>query len=50
MLEANLDLFKIPVNRIELNHPFVDGKFNIGRHSLVREDMSKWVDTKIWGY
>lgn len=50
MLEANLDLFKIPVERIDLNHPFSDGLFNRGRHSLVREDMSKWVDTKIWGY
>jgi hypothetical protein len=50
MLEANLKLFNTPVERIDLNHPFNDGKFNIGRHSLVRDDMSKWVDTKIWGY
>ena len=50
MLEANLNIFKVPVEKIELNHPFTDGKFNIGRHSLVREDMSKWVNTKIWGY
>jgi hypothetical protein len=50
MLEAQLKLFNIPVERIDINHPFQDGKFNIGRHSLVRSDMDKWVDIKIWGY
>jgi hypothetical protein len=50
MLEAQLDLFKVAVERIDIDHPFVDGKFNIGRHSIIRNDMSKWVDTKIWGY
>lgn len=50
MLEAQLQHFGIPVERIDIDHPFVDGKFNIGRHSLVRDDMEKWVDTKIWGY
>ena len=23
---------------------------DIGKHSLVREDMDRWVDIKIWGY
>lgn len=50
MLEAQLNHFGIPVERIDIDHPFVDGKFNRGRHSLIREDMDKWVDTKIWGY
>ena len=50
MLEAQLQHFGIPVERIDIDHPFVDGKFNIGRHSLIRDDMSNWVDTKIWGY
>lgn len=50
MLEAQLKMFNIPIERIDINHPFHDGKFNIGRHSLVRSDMDKWVDIKIWGY
>ena len=50
MLEAQLKMFDIPVERIDINHPFQDGKYNIGRHSLIRNDMDKWVDTKIWGY
>jgi hypothetical protein len=50
MLEANLKHFGISFERIDINHPFVDGKFNIGKHSLIREDMDVWVDTKIWGY
>jgi hypothetical protein len=50
MLEAQLKLFNIPVERIDINHPFQDGRFNIGRHSLIRSDMDKWVDIKIWGY
>lgn len=50
MLEAQLQLFKIPYQRIDIDHPFVDGKFNIGKHSIIRDDMDKWVDLKIWGY
>lgn len=50
MLQAQLNKFSIPVEKIDLNHPFVDGRFNRGRHSLIREDMSEWVDIKIWGY
>jgi hypothetical protein len=50
MLEAQLKLFGIPIERIDLNHPFEDGKYNIGRHSIIRNDMEKWVDPKIWGY
>ena len=50
MLEANLKTFGIEVVKIDINHPFQDGKFNIGRHSIIREDMHEWVNTKIWGY
>ena len=50
MLEAQLKMFGVPVLRIDIDHPFQDGKYNIGRHSLIRNDMDKWVDTKIWGY
>jgi hypothetical protein len=50
MLQEQLTRNSIPVERIDINHPFTDGKFNIGKHSLVREDMDKWVDIKIWGY
>jgi hypothetical protein len=50
MLHEQLLRNSIPVERIDINHPFVDGKFNIGKHSLVRDDMNKWVDIKIWGY
>lgn len=50
MLEAQLKMFDITVERIDINHPFQDGKYNIGRHSLIRNDMYKWVDPKIWGY
>ena len=50
MLEAQLRHFDVPIERIDIEHPFSDGKFNIGQHSLVRDDMDKWVDTKIWGY
>lgn len=50
MLEQQLKHFNIPVERIDLNHPFTDGKFNIGKHSIIRDDMDKWVDIKIWGY
>ena len=50
MLQEQLTRNSIPVERIDIDHPFVDGKFNIGRHSLIRSDMDKWVDTKIWGY
>jgi hypothetical protein len=50
MLEAQLDMFKVHVKRIDMNHPFEDGKYNIGRHSIIRDDMSKWVNTKLWGY
>ena len=50
MLEAQLKNFNIPVERLDIDHPFNDGKFNIGRHSIIRDDMNKWVDIKIWGY
>jgi hypothetical protein len=50
MLHEQLTRNSTPVERIDINHPFMDGKFNIGKHSLVREDMDKWVDIKIWGY
>jgi len=50
MLHEQLTRNSIPVERIDIDHPFTDGKFNIGKHSLVREDMDKWVDIKIWGY
>jgi hypothetical protein len=50
MLQEQLTRNSTPVERIDLDHPFVDGDFNRGRHSLIREDMSKWVDIKIWGY
>lgn len=50
MLQEQLKRNSIVVERIDINHPFVDGRFNIGRHSIVRDDMDKWVDTKIWGY
>ena len=50
MLHEQLVLNGIPVERIDIHHPFTDGKFNIGRHSIIRDDMSNWVDTKIWGY
>jgi hypothetical protein len=50
MLQEQLLRNSIPVERIDINHPFVDGRFNIGNHSLVRDDMDDWVDTKIWGY
>lgn len=50
MLQAQLDKFNIHVVKIDMNHPFEDGKFNRGKHSLIRDDMHQWVDTKIWGY
>lgn len=50
MLQEQLTQNNIPVERIDIDHPFTDGKFNIGRHSIIRDDMSNWVDTKIWGY
>ena len=50
MLEAQLQHFGVPVERLDIDHPFVDGKYNIGRHSLIRDDMDKWIDPKIWGY
>ena len=50
MFEKQLEMFKIPFERIDIDHPFEDGKYNIGRHSLIRNDMSKWVDPKLWGY
>jgi hypothetical protein len=50
MLHEQLTSNSIPVERIDIDHPFTDGKFNIGKHSLVREDMGKWIDIKIWGY
>jgi hypothetical protein len=50
MLESQLRHFNISVERIDIDHPFTDGKFNIGNHSLIRDDMNKWIDIKIWGY
>lgn len=50
MLHEQLTRFNVPVVKIDINHPFEDGKFNRGRHSLIRDDMDQWVDTKIWGY
>jgi len=50
MLHEQLTRNSISVERIDIDHPFTDGKFNIGKHSLIREDMDKWVDIKIWGY
>ena len=50
MIQEQLTRNTVPVERLDIDHPFSDGKFNIGRHSLIREDMSNWVDTKIWGY
>jgi hypothetical protein len=50
MLQEQLLRNSIPVERIDINHPFVDGRFNIGQHSIIREDMNNWVDLKIWGY
>ena len=50
MLREQLVLNNVPVERIDIDHPFTDGKFNIGKHSIIRDDMSNWVDTKIWGY
>ena len=50
MLQSQLNYFGIPVERIDINHPFVDGKYNRGNHSIIRDDMEKWVDPKIWGY
>jgi len=50
MLQEHLTRNNISFERIDINHPFVDGKFNIGNHSLVRDDMENWVDAKLWGY
>lgn len=50
LLENNLHINNIKYSQLDVNHPFVDGKFNIGRHSIIRDDMTQWVDPKIWGY
>jgi len=50
MLQQQLNKFSISVEKLDLNHPFVDGNFNRGRHSLIRNDMPEWIDVKIWGY
>jgi hypothetical protein len=50
MLQEQLTRNNVPVERIDIDHPFTDGKFNIGRHSLIREDIDKFVDIKICGY
>jgi len=50
MLQTQLNYFGIPVERIDIDHPFNDGKYNIGRHSIIRDDMETWVDPRIWGY
>lgn len=50
LLEEMMKRFNINCVRLDLDHPFVDGRFNIGRHSLIRDDMENWVDIKTWGY
>lgn len=50
MLLNNLISNSVKMEHLEVNHPFVDGKYNIGKHSIIRDDMSQWVDPKIWGY
>jgi hypothetical protein len=30
------------IKYIDLNPPFIDGKYNCGKHSLIRNDMEKW--------
>lgn len=50
MLQENLLRWNIHISKIDINHPFHDGNFNRGRHSIIRDDMSEWVDIKIWGY
>lgn len=50
MLQEHLTCSGVKVEKIDIDHPFVDGNFNRGRHSIIREDMEQWVDTKIWGY
>lgn len=31
------------VDYLNLNPPFVDGRYNSGKHSLIRNDMEKWI-------
>ena len=50
MLAGTRDLFGLNFQMIDFNHPFVDGNYNRGRHSIIRDDMHEWVDVKIWGY
>lgn len=50
MLQEHLTRNGIIIKKIDIDHPFVDGLYNRGRHSIVRDDMHKWVDPKIWGY
>lgn len=50
LLFENLVLSNVKIEKIDINHPFVDGRFNRGNHSIIRDDMDEWVDVKIWGY
>lgn len=50
MICNNLILNNVKIEHMDVNHPFVDGKYNIGKHSIIRDDMSQWIDPKIWGY
>jgi hypothetical protein len=50
MLQEHLTRNGVRIEKIDINHPFEDGLYNRGRHSIVRDDMHKWVDPKIWGY
>jgi hypothetical protein len=46
LLEHHLRKAKVVGVRAEyldLNPPFLHGKFNYGRHSLIRDDMEKWL-------
>jgi hypothetical protein len=31
------------VDYLDLNPPFLHGRFNCGRHSLIRDDMERWI-------
>ena len=44
MLMANLRKHGLveKLEHLNMNHPFIDGPYNVGRHSLIRSDMKKW--------
>lgn len=50
MIQHNLTNHNTEFDRMDVDHPFVDGKYNMGKHSIIRDDMSQWIDPKIWGY